>query len=288
MADMQKVLDALAQLDHDNDDHWLPDGTPKTGVVQRIANDQTIKRRDIEAAGIVRENPLRADMIRKVIAQHAGEPITVENFAPYFAEYPDFNLGADDLAPYLDAAPIEFEGAPEPTPEPEAASEKLPEAIRDEPEAPPPAPTPNQIEAAVIRRGEAEQNLANLRVLQMTENDTERKLCASLAKAVTDFQASFPPITRDTLMKDYFASERARKASGQTAQPQSRPGNSYYDRARFYGGRGDANDFVRHSRPLTHEQAQKLVPGSTGPGTKGNSRGGSSVQQGPAKIHGER
>lgn len=50
MADNEKILAALARLDHGNDDHWLDDGAPKTGIVQRLADDQTIRRQDIEAA----------------------------------------------------------------------------------------------------------------------------------------------------------------------------------------------------------------------------------------------
>jgi hypothetical protein len=91
-------------------------------------------------------------------------------------------------------------------------------------------------------------------------------------------------------MKDFVASEQARKLNGPPAQQQSRPGNSYFDRSRYHATHGDAADFVRQSRPLTVQQVQKLAPGSTGPGTKGNARGGfpASMRQGPSKIHGER
>jgi len=50
MSDVEKIHGALNQLDHGNDDHWLDDGTPRTGVVQRLAGDQTITRQDIAAA----------------------------------------------------------------------------------------------------------------------------------------------------------------------------------------------------------------------------------------------
>ena len=45
-----KILAALAQLDPADNSHWTSDGLPNTGVVQRIANDQTIKRTDIQSA----------------------------------------------------------------------------------------------------------------------------------------------------------------------------------------------------------------------------------------------
>ncbi len=54
---MQKILDALAQFDHDDDKFWTDDGFPKTGMVQRLCNDQTIKREDIlKAAPDFRRN----------------------------------------------------------------------------------------------------------------------------------------------------------------------------------------------------------------------------------------
>jgi hypothetical protein len=198
MADMQKVLDALARLDHDNDDQWLSDGTPKLSAVQKLANDQTIKRRDIEAAAIKRENPLRDDMIRNVVSERAGEPITVENLARFFPD--DFCLCDYDLAPYIDGAPaeqpIEFEGAePTPAPEAEAFNHPLPVSGNEAEQAPePPPPTPEQIDKAVQRRIKADQDLANMRVLQLTEDDKERELRTALAKAVHTFQSGFPPI----------------------------------------------------------------------------------------------
>ena len=45
-----KILAALDQLDPADNTHWTNDGLPNTGVVQRIANDQTIKRPDIQNA----------------------------------------------------------------------------------------------------------------------------------------------------------------------------------------------------------------------------------------------
>ena len=45
-----KILAALAKLDPNDDSHWNTDGLPNTGTVQRIANDQTIKRGDLQNA----------------------------------------------------------------------------------------------------------------------------------------------------------------------------------------------------------------------------------------------
>jgi hypothetical protein len=45
-----KILAAVSQLDHSNDDHWA-DSLPRTSIVQRIAKDQTITKAQIlEAA----------------------------------------------------------------------------------------------------------------------------------------------------------------------------------------------------------------------------------------------
>jgi len=45
-----KIKLALGQLDHANPEHWTDDGLPRTGVVQKLANDPTIKRVDINNA----------------------------------------------------------------------------------------------------------------------------------------------------------------------------------------------------------------------------------------------
>lgn len=42
MADEQLIRDALALLDHDNDNHWTPDGAPRVAAVQMFGNDKTI------------------------------------------------------------------------------------------------------------------------------------------------------------------------------------------------------------------------------------------------------
>lgn len=57
MATNEKIQAALSQLDHSNNDHWTPDGSPRTSVVQRIVNDHTITKAQIAAAspGFVRQ-----------------------------------------------------------------------------------------------------------------------------------------------------------------------------------------------------------------------------------------
>lgn len=45
-----KIIAALSQLEPNDDSHWNSDGLPNTGAIQRIVNDQTIKRGDIQNA----------------------------------------------------------------------------------------------------------------------------------------------------------------------------------------------------------------------------------------------
>jgi hypothetical protein len=260
MADMQKLLDALAQLDHDNDDHWTADGVPKVGIVQKLAGDQSIKLRDIEAAGVKRENPLREDMIRNVISERAGEPITVENLAKFFPD--DFFLCDGDLAPYREAEPateqpIEFEGATEPEAQP--FNHPLPITGNEAEQAPgPPPPAFEQIENATQRRIKADQDLANARVLQMKEDKAEEQLCAALATAVTAFQAAFPPVTRETLMQQHNQEQAAIRhaiSRGEMPAPQQNVPRGAVSRAAYYqrfghgaragGGRAYASRAVR-------------------------------------------
>jgi hypothetical protein len=198
-------------------------------------------------------NPRRNQMIEEAIAAHPGEPMTVANLAQYFE--PAFDFGEDDLDWYREAHPIEFEAEAEPTPvatqapapEPQPpqaralAASRAPESKPLERVAPEPAPPadPAAIEAAVSRRNKAEQDLANARVLQITEDNTERALRGDLAKAVGAFQSGFPPITREQLMRDVIASEQERKAAGHPSRPKSQPGKSVVDRVAFYGRGGN-------------------------------------------------
>jgi hypothetical protein len=54
-----KIVSALAQLDHNNEGHWVEDGLPRTGVVQKFAGDQSITRQQINEAapGFSRQVP---------------------------------------------------------------------------------------------------------------------------------------------------------------------------------------------------------------------------------------
>jgi hypothetical protein len=213
-------------------------------------------------------NPLRDAMVSNIIMTHPDTPLTVEALAPFLPD--TFDLGEDDLQVYRDAHPLEFDADA-----PAEPAEFKPIKISkpgDQPPTPAPVFSAETIQLALQCKIAADQALADARVLQMTEDRQERELRAKLAEAVAAFQSGFPKVTRDQLMREFIASEQQRRAGGvPQRQAQSRPGKSYFDRSRFYGARGDANDMARQSAPLTEAQARKI--GGHGPGTKGNARG---------------
>jgi hypothetical protein len=94
------IRTALQQLDPANTDHWTDDGLPKTGVVQKIAKDTTISRKDIQDAWPGFEKP-------------APEPQT--ETAPDFAEAQPVdaagNIGSTEtgVAPPVEAGGREVE-----------------------------------------------------------------------------------------------------------------------------------------------------------------------------------
>jgi hypothetical protein len=216
-------------------------------------------------------NPLRALMVENIINQNSDVPITVEALAPLLPD--NFDLGEDDLELYRERHPLEAEPTPA---QREAAdmvqgilsgdapivfegeAEQSPEAIGEAearafnahresqrapikaPEADSPAPaTPEQIDAAILRRNKAEQGLANARVAVTVAGNAERAARAKLAEAVTTFQNGFPKVTHEQLMRDVIASEQQRKAAGHPLRPQGQPGKSVVDRVAFYGRGGN-------------------------------------------------
>lgn len=234
-------------------------------------------------------NPLRAMMVANIIAQNPGEPITVESLAKLLPG--NFDLGEDDLEHYRQSRPVTFEGEPEapeqdrfdrmgeqvdpatyePRPLPDGLKNPPPIAASAEPEAPPPA-TPEAIDAAVHRRIMADQGIANARVAVTVAGNIERAARTKLAEAVTEFQNGFPKVTRETLMRDYVASEQARKAAGHPLQRQGRPGKSEVDQSAFYSRGGNP---ARHFPPPWSLNGKLVPPGTPGAveGSKGYRRG---------------
>jgi hypothetical protein len=236
------------------------------------------------------ENDFRNDMVKVIIAQHRNAPLTVDGLREFFP--PDFDLGDDDLAPYQ---PIEFEAEAEPTPRLEMQAEPIKtEVVPVAAAEPTPAPTPEAIEAATLRRIASDQNLANARVAVTVAGNAERAARAKLAEAVNTFQKGFPPVTREKLVGD-FVKEQAeirRKIASGEMEPRKNPGigKSVVDRTAFYGRGGNA----ARSSPTPWGLNGKVVPAGTPgavPGFKGYQRVRaqlSALWKNPVKLPSER
>lgn len=79
-AKIAKIRTALTQLDPTNDHHWTDDGLPREGVVRKLANDQTVSRKDIqEAQPGFQRNPVDPSASAKAAgATETHDPITGE------------------------------------------------------------------------------------------------------------------------------------------------------------------------------------------------------------------
>lgn len=71
-----KIRAALAQLDPTNDAHWTDDGLPRTGVVQKLASDPNLSRKEIQEAnpGFQREPTKPAVTAGDDLDPLTGEP----------------------------------------------------------------------------------------------------------------------------------------------------------------------------------------------------------------------
>lgn len=71
-----KIRAALAQLDPKNDAHWTDDGLPRTGVVQKLASDPNLSRKEIQDAqpGFQREPTKPAVTAGDDLDPLTGEP----------------------------------------------------------------------------------------------------------------------------------------------------------------------------------------------------------------------
>lgn len=229
-------------------------------------------------------NPLRAEMVANVVRLHQREPLTVEALALYFP--PDFDLGADDLAPFApievpppsaigdyvkaskEAAPdVEFDADP---PAPHVPGQDIGEVrvvsakanvdpasvSNTEPEAPPP-PTQEEINAAVERKIAAERDLPNKRVALIAAGSAEREARAKLAAAVTQFQSGLAPITPQELRSQFVKEQQAIRSAIARGEMPGRPGpkigKSAVDRNAFYSRSTNPahGDYRRGSYPAS-------------------------------------
>lgn len=79
-----KIRDALKQLDTANDSHWTEDGLPREGVVKKLANDQSVNRRDIQEAfpGFERTGVKEVGAVSSAADPLTGEPVLESNTDP--------------------------------------------------------------------------------------------------------------------------------------------------------------------------------------------------------------
>jgi hypothetical protein len=170
-----KILAALAQLDPNNDSHWNTDGLPNTGTVQRIANDQTIKRGDLQ------------------------------NARPGF----DRDMARAEAK----AAPADFEEAPaapgnglDPAVKAEAVA-KL--AAGEEVEI-----TDDQLRAVLAKRvKDAEAKLEQGRQMARDAAVMQQEGLAEINAARRDFHKYFPPLTEAQNIKAHLAAENEARAA---------------------------------------------------------------------------
>jgi hypothetical protein len=144
-----------------------------------------------------------------------------------------------------------------------------------------PAMSRDDANAELQRRRDALHTARRARMI--AEND-QRLARERMAQALLEWNTGAP--TADQIRRREIAAINADRGAKVERSNQRQPGTSYIDRSRFYSAGGNASDFVRTRPPLTEAEARKI--GGHGPGTKGHARGASRMQQGPAKLHGER
>jgi hypothetical protein len=154
-------------------------------------------------------------------------------------------LGLDDIAPYqaqavshgsqlepAEVPPVKIKGR---MLDPEAAARHIAAEVEAVAKA---APDPVAIEAAVQRRNEADQGLANRRVELLAEQSAERVACDKLAQAVMTFQKGFPPMTPEELRRSHVREQHAIRAAGITPHRSLGIGKSVIDRTAYYERHG--------------------------------------------------
>lgn len=169
----QKIRDALAQLDPQNNEHWTDEGLPRTAVVQRIVSDQTIKRGDIQAA-----NP---NFVRPQVGDPLGDPVEM--------------TGQDVNGKPADAAPGSG-GGPTPAPAQEQG-EYMTEA---------------EVKQVLLDRVNAAQMALNTAQAKIREGHREEaESHKALNAAIADFKRQFPPLTPAQNIKAHIAGENLRR-----------------------------------------------------------------------------
>ena len=173
-----KILAALAKLDPNDDSHWNTDGLPNTGTIQRIANDQTIKRGDLQSAR------------------------------------PGFDRDAARAEAAAAAAPADFEEAPEAT----AASGLTPaakaEAVATVAAGEEVEITDDQLRAMLAKRVKiAEAKIEEGRAMVREGTIMQQKGLEESNAARRDLHKYFPPMTQAENIKAHLAAENEARAA---------------------------------------------------------------------------
>jgi len=169
---LQRIRNALAQLDPNNNEHWTDENLPRTAVVQRIVNDQTVKRGDIQAA-----NP---NFVRPQVGDPLGDPLG----DPVEMTGPDVNGKPADVAPAA-ASPAQEQG------------ELMTEA---------------EVKQVLLDRVNAAQMVLNTAQAKIREGHREEaESHKALNAAIADFKRQFPPLTPAQNIKAHIAGENLRR-----------------------------------------------------------------------------
>ena len=211
-----KIRTALSQLDPTNNDHWTDDGLPKTAVVQRLANDQTIKRQDIQNAQPGFERPAPTPE-QQAVLDAAGAGAQTDDFgAPV-----DQTAGeTKDTAQVNGAEPQQREG--------EYLSE-------------------DEVRAVLQKRiDDAQASIDASRKMVTDGNNGIAAGIVALRAAQNDLHREFPPLTAAENIKQHLASENARRAERANVNGGRAP--SQLDAAY---GRGNSRGWKRSVRGVT-------------------------------------
>lgn len=169
-----KIRAALAQLDPADNEHWTDDGLPKTGVVQKLANDQTIKRSDIQTAAPGFERP-------------ASPEKATDDFGAPIDQTASTETG---LAPAADGGTTL-----------ESADNGQGEYLTEE-----------EVHSILAQRVAACENAIAAADKKAAEGQNERIAAVkALNDARKEMNAKFPPMTDAEMRKQYIASENARR-----------------------------------------------------------------------------
>jgi hypothetical protein len=211
----QKIVAALGKLDPANDDHWTPDGLPKVGVVQKLASDQTIKLRDIQEAAPGFERT--AQVQAPGATDDFGDPVE--------------QIGAEATGAAADAA--------QPTNDAEGD-----DFISDD-----------EMHEILVQRVvdyDTARKAARAKQAEGAKEEVEALKALNAAKA--ELNAKFPPLTAAENIKQYLASEQAKRAAAHGH------GNARVDAAM---ARGNARGWRRPVRAVAGADGN-LIKGADG------------------------